>query len=64
VIVGAGGSLPGDSNGNGILDAADAMEALKMSVRLIPVKPAADIDQDGQVTSTDARLILQKVVGK
>jgi len=55
---------PGDLNGNGILDAGDALDALKMSVRLILVNMAADMDADGQVTSNDARLILLKVVGK
>lgn len=54
----------GDSDGDGDLTAVDAMNALKMSVRLIPERAAADIDTDGQVTSTDARLILQRVVGK
>ena len=62
VIVGPGGVLPGDYNGNGILDPADAMAALKMSVKLIPENLIMDMDGDGKVTSTDARLILQKVV--
>lgn len=58
------GQHPGDANGNGVLDAGDALEALKMSVKLIPEKKHCDLDKDGAVTSTDARLILQKVVGK
>ena len=41
-----------------------AMDALKMSVKLIPEQMAADVDSDGKVTSTDARLILKAVVGK
>ncbi len=64
LVVGADGALPGDLNGNGVLDPSDAMEALKMSVRLIPENLVADMDKDGKVTSTDARLILQQVVGK
>ncbi len=64
VIVGSDGVLPGDSNGNGGLDVGDALEALKMSVKLIAIKMAADLDGDGQVTSTDARLIRLRVVGK
>lgn len=63
-VVGAKGPLPGDANGNGSLDAGDALDALKMSVKLIPAKVVCDIDNDGHVTSTDARLILQKVVGR
>ena len=53
---------PGDSNGNGILDSGDALDALKMSVQLMPENLAADFDKDGKVTSTDARLILEQVV--
>ncbi len=64
VIVGSDGVLPGDSNGNGGLDVGDALEALKMSVKLIAVNMAADIDGDGQVTSTDARLIRLRLDGK
>jgi hypothetical protein len=63
-IVPEGGSLAGDGNGNGVLDAGDALQALKMSVQLLPEKKVCDLDADGRVTSTDARLILQKVVGK
>ena len=47
-------------NGNGIIDAADAMEALKMAVRLIPMDLDADMDDDKTVTSADARILLRK----
>jgi len=60
----ADANIPGDSNGSGELDSGDALDALKMSVKLIPENPAADIDRDGKVTSTDARLILEKVVNQ
>ena len=63
-IVGPDGVTPGDSDRDGKLTARDAQNALKMSVKLIPVDMVCDMDKDGQVTSTDARLILQKVVGK
>jgi hypothetical protein len=63
-IVGPDGVVPGDSDRDGKLTARDAQNALKMSVKLIPVDMVCDMDKDGQVTSTDARLILQKVVGK
>ena len=56
--------IPGDFNGNGVLEAIDALQALKMSVGLIPENLISDVDGDGKVTSTDARLILMKVVGK
>jgi len=58
------GGIPGDVNGNGRLEAIDALQALKMSVGLIDENLIADVDGDGHVTSTDARLILTKVVGK
>lgn len=57
-------AVPGDADGDGALTAADALLALKMSVRLVPVHLTADIDSDGLVTSNDARLILLKVVGR
>jgi len=63
-VPGTGGGIPGDANGNGVLEAVDALQALKMSVGLIPENLICDMDKDGRVTSTDARLILSKVVGK
>ncbi|RPI21150.1 MAG: hypothetical protein EHM61_25470 [Acidobacteria bacterium] len=63
-VLASGGGTPGDSNNNGTLDAGDALDALKMSVRLMSEKMSCDIDGDKQVTSTDARLILEKVVGR
>jgi hypothetical protein len=45
-------------------DASDALKALKMSTRSIPESPSHDVDRDGQVTSSDARMILQKAVNK
>ncbi|MBU0616774.1 MAG: cohesin domain-containing protein, partial [Planctomycetes bacterium] len=59
-ILTASGRLRGDMNGNGIIDAADAMEALKMAVRLIPMDLDADMDDDKTVTSADARILLRK----
>lgn len=64
VVVGANEQISGDADGDGVLTAADALNALKMSVELIPVNLVCDLNKDGKVTSTDAKLILQKVVGK
>lgn len=58
------GGVPGDSDGDKTITAGDALAALKMSVKLLPEKKSSDVDQDGKVTSNDARMILQKVVGK
>lgn len=64
LVVGPDGQIPGDADGDGQVTARDAGDALKMSVRLVPVKMVCDVDGDRQVTSTDARLILAKVTGK
>jgi hypothetical protein len=70
---GAGAVGGVQSHGNDILvtkdeqktfDASDALKALKMSTRSIPESPSHDVDCDGQVTSSDARMILQKAVNK
>lgn len=58
------GGVPGDSDGDKTLTAGDALAALKMSVKLLPEKKSSDVDGDGKITSNDARMILQKVVGK
>lgn len=56
--------LAGDADGNGILEQADALLALRMSKGLVPVNLICDVDRDGQVTEADARLILQAIVKK
>ena len=63
-VVGADGRLPGDTTGRGTVTAVDAMNALKMSVGNLPVDMNADLDGDGRITSRDATLILQRVVGR
>jgi hypothetical protein len=63
-IVSTGGAGSGDLNDDGLVDTLDALAALKMSVRLLPDNMAADMDQDGKVTSNDARLIMLKYVGR
>jgi exonuclease VII small subunit len=57
-------TLQGSTTGNKTLTPADALNALKMSVKLISEDLRADMNQDNKVMSDDARLILQKVVGK
>jgi hypothetical protein len=58
-------SLPqvtrGDCDGDGVLTVADAICALKMSVGLMQVDNNLDMNGDGQVTSGDARQILQQM---
>lgn len=55
---------PGDTNNDGVVDPRDALDALKMSVRLLPVNLAADMDGNQIITANDARMILLKAVGK
>ncbi len=63
-IVGDDGFIPGDINGDGKVDMADVLMALKISVELLPYNPRADVDKDGQVTAADARLIREMVLGR
>lgn len=61
--------LPGDVDGNGAIEAADARLALRRSVDLedYPEGSAAflacDVDFDNEITAGDARLILRASVG-
>ena len=57
------GITPGDVNGDGYIDAADALLCLRTSVGLITLTPeqeaAADVNHDGLVDAGDAILILR-----
>jgi hypothetical protein len=63
IITDEDGLVPGDCDGNGYLTEFDAFCALQMSVQLRPVLLSLDLNDDGQVTSRDATLILQRVTG-
>lgn len=57
-------ALCGDTDGNGKLEAADALAILKMVVGMEPVyKWTGDVNGDKCVTAEDALFILKKVVG-
>ena len=55
--------IPGDANGDGIVDAQDALLVLRHALRLIELEPAAaeacDVNGDGVITMQDALLILR-----
>ena len=53
----------GDCNKDGSLSAVDALCALMMSTGKIEESENVDVDDSGAVTSLDARIILQSVVG-
>jgi hypothetical protein len=53
-------ALKGDVNGDGKINSADALLALKMAVGIIEEDLIADMNDDGTVTSIDAAEILDK----
>lgn len=53
----------GDCNKDGYLSAVDSLCALKMSTGKMEEDTNVDVDDSGAVTSLDARIILQSVVG-
>lgn len=52
----------GDSDGDGVYTALDALYALQMAVEKIPEDPSLDVNEDESVTSLDARSILKMAV--
>ncbi len=60
-------SIKGDASTDGVINAADARIALRVSVGLEQLDgdafAAADVDNNGSITSADARLILRYSVG-
>ena len=57
-ILTIGKQISGDGNGDGKITELDALLALKMSVGLLPIDLKMDMNDDAQVTSADARIIL------
>ncbi len=66
-VSGSADGILGDVNGDGAVDSADALKALRASVGAETLTddaiPLADIDGDGQITSADALSILRYSVG-
>ena len=62
-IVDENGLTPGSCYGSVTLKESDAAARWTMSVQPIPVRPIVDMDKNGEVTSRDATLILQKIFG-
>lgn len=56
-------SLKGDVNGDGKVNSADALLALKMAVGILQENAVADMNDDGSVTSIDAAEILEIATG-
>ena len=55
-----GAPQDGDANGDGRLNEADVLHALRMYVKLEPQDLTADMNGSGSVTPDDARIILQQ----
>lgn len=53
----------GDADGNSKLTALDALSALQMGVGKLEQDNILDVDENGDVSSLDARIILQSAVG-
>ena len=53
----------GDADGNSKLTALDALSALQMGVGKLEQDNILDVDENGNVSSLDARIILQSAVG-
>jgi hypothetical protein len=62
-IISQGEQTAAEACGEGQLNANVAKCALQMSVRLKPVDLTLDLNGDGQVTSRDAEIVLQRILG-
>jgi len=57
-------SLPGDVDGNGAVNANDALLVMRYSLGIISeISPAADVNGDGIVNANDALMILRAALG-
>jgi hypothetical protein len=48
----------GDADGDSVITALDALQALRMASDLIKIDLALDVNNDGKITIDDARIIL------
>ena len=55
--------IPGDVNGDGVVNAADANIAMCMALNLVEADPAGDINGDGVVNTADANIIMRLALG-
>lgn len=59
--------LPGDANGDGVVNASDALSVIRSSIGLEEIKPSyldlADANGDDEIDNVDAMIILRKTVG-
>ena len=55
--------IPGDVNGDGVVNAADANIAMRMALNLVEADLAGDINGDGVVNTADANIIMRLALG-
>ena len=59
--------IPGDANGDGIVDSSDALLLLRYAMGMINIDPhfleACDMNGDGSVSADDALIVLRTVMG-
>ena len=53
-----GAKIRGDADGDSVITALDALQALRMASDLMKIDLALDVDNDGKITIDDARIIL------
>ena len=53
-----GPRIRGDADGDSVITALDALQALRMASDLMKIDLALDVDNDGKITIDDARIIL------
>jgi large repetitive protein len=51
--------IPGDANGNGVVETGDVTEVLRIITGLDPITPGADANQDGKIDMADVITILK-----
>ena len=60
-------ALPGDADGNGSVNANDALFILRFALGIVEPTDAlienGDVDHDGRVTANDALMILRAALG-
>jgi len=63
IDIGAGGGLPGDANGDGLINALDLVATANEILGISSAAGNPDCNQDGQVNSLDLVCIANKILG-
>ena len=57
-------ALPGDINGDGVVDIADVNAVINMMLGKVEAVPAADLNNDGSVDISDVNAVINLMLGK